>query len=427
MKKSNAATAVTSLPIHVFALIALAICFLTDPMTARAQSVVSPVPSVPGPPPGLRQTPTFENESVPLSEAVAGTMEESSPYKWGAVTFYPHAFYRFLYGDGIQAAIGQQETTAVHSLSPGILMDLGTHSMLDYTPTWTLYSNHLFADTLGQALNFATATSYEDWSLQFSQRYIYSDDTQVETGRQTTQQNSSTAFTATYHFNPHVLLDSILSQNLQFTKGLSDSRDWSVQERFHYEFSKRLDTFLAVGGGYAKQTASPDEVYVTPSLGVICRPTDKISAEVDAGYETRRFLSSSASNLRTPVFSASVGYQPISTTKLSLTASREVDASVFQHEVTKTTSLGADLNQRLLEHFYLDASFTHEEVSYVSTTAGHAAGRRDKFYSVNIKLSTTFLNRGTISIFFQNSHNSSTAAGFGFTSHQGGCEIGYRY
>jgi hypothetical protein len=396
-------------------------------LTAKAQPVVAPSPSTAAPPPSLRQDENTGNQAVPPAAAAAGTLQQTSPFKWGPVTFYPHLFYRFLYGDGIQSSPGQQSTTAVHSLSPGVRLDLGTLWTLDYTPTWTFYSNRKFKDTLDHALDLAGGTSYEDWTLQFSQGYNYSNDPLIETGAQTTQQSFSTAFTASYRFGGRMMLDSTISQNLQFTKGLSDSREWSDQERLHYQFSKHLDAFSGLGWGYVKQSNSPDATYIRPSVGIACHPTDKISLEASAGVENRRFRSSNQSDLNSPVFSASVGYQPVATTKLTLAANREVDPSFFAGQITRSTTLSADLNQRLLQNFYLDANVDHEAIDYVSSVNNTSAERRDKIYSINVKLSTTFLVRGTIAVFYQYSNNSSTAAGFAFTSHQGGLEIGYRY
>jgi hypothetical protein len=396
-------------------------------LTAGAQSVVTPVPSNPAPPPDLRQAQDTGNQAIPQVQSAAGTLQETSPYKWGPVTLYPHFLYRFLYGNGIQATPGQQLTTAENSLSPGFRLDLGSLWTLDYTPTWTFYSNHQLKDTLDHALNLAGGTAYEDWVLQFTQNYNYSNDPLIETGSQTTAQSFLTAFTASYHFGRHMLLDSTISQNLQFTKGFSDSRDWSDLEKIHYQFSKNLDAYAGLGLGYVKASSSPDMTYITPSLGIICRPADKISLEADAGFENRRFLSSSVANTTTPIFSASIGYQPVTTTKLTVTAKREVDVSPIQDQITRTTTLGADLNQRLLQNFYLDASYNHESVIYVSSVSNAGAGRDDNLNVINVKLSTTLFGKGTVAIFYQDSHNSSNASGFSFTSHQAGFELGYRY
>jgi hypothetical protein len=396
-------------------------------LAAKAQPVVTPVPAASEPPPDFRPSPAEQNEAVPPAEAVAGTRQETSPYQWGPVTLYPHLLYRFLYGDGIEVSQGAHASTYENDLSPGLLVDLGKYWTLDYTPTWTLYSNHQFTDTVDHAVNLAGGTTYDDWALQFSQGYDYVNQPLIETGGQTTQQTFSTAFTASYHFGSRMQLDSTPSQTLRFTKGFSDSREWSDDEKLHYLFSKHLDAFVALGLGYVEESNSPDMNYLQPSMGVTCHPTDKLSVEADAGFEDRRFLGSNASDLVTPVFGASVLYQPATTTKLTLAGARQVDVSPFQNQITKTTNLSADLNQRLLQHFYLDASLGQEWVNYVSSVGNAGPERDDEIYTFEVKLSTVFLSRGTVSVFYEDSHDSSNTPGFGFTSHQIGFETGYRY
>ncbi len=53
--------------------------------------------------------------------------------------------------------------------------------------------------------------------------------------------------------------------------------------------------------------------------------------------------------------------------------------------------------------------------------------RTDDYSYFNTRLSTAFLKRGTVAIFYQISNDSSSAPGFSFTSHQVGFEIGFAY
>ena len=53
--------------------------------------------------------------------------------------------------------------------------------------------------------------------------------------------------------------------------------------------------------------------------------------------------------------------------------------------------------------------------------------REDTSYSYNVRLSTSFLQRGTIGIFYQHTRNSSDLADYTFSSDQTGVEIGYRF
>jgi hypothetical protein len=112
---------------------------------------------------------------------------------------------------------------------------------------------------------------------------------------------------------------------------------------------------------------------------------------------------------------------------LSLTANRAVNASYFAGQVTRNTGVGATLQQRFLGRIYLNVGVQHGTSTYIASTAGVAAGRDDTFNSVNLRLSTTILRRGTIAAMYQHSRNSSSAIGFGLTSNQYGFEVSWRF
>jgi hypothetical protein len=115
--------------------------------------------------------------------------------------------------------------------------------------------------------------------------------------------------------------------------------------------------------------------------------------------------------------------------------------------VTENTGVTADLNQRLLGKLSLDLNGGYSTTKYLSSTSlsnqiGYGAGRNDNYYSFNARLSCPLLKRGTVSVFYQYSENSSSQtrylqyyqhnvplsqSAFAYTSSQVGIEIGYRY
>ncbi len=392
-------------------------------LTAEAQSVVAPAPAVNYAPPALPQNPAATNSSAPAPSSPIG----SSPFQWGPVTLSPHFSYRFLYGDGIQAAPGQQSRTTIQAFSPGVLFSLGTHWTLDYTPTQTYYSDPVFKDTLDHTVRLAGATTSEDWIFQFSQDYTSSSSPLIETGQQTREKSFGTALSGSDHFNSLMTLDSTLTQQVRLLDIYPDSREWSVVERLHYRFSSQLDGALGAGFGYVSVSAGSDMTYIRPEAQISWRATDKLSLELRGGFENRKFRSGGVADLNTPTMNASINYLPFETTTLSVAANRTVAAAYFQNEVTQNTSWNINLRQRLLQHFYLSSSLTQQKTSYLATSSTVAAGRSDRNYSFDVRLSTTFFQRGTIAVLYQNAHNTSNSTGFGFSSSQVGVELGYRY
>ena len=65
--------------------------------------------------------------------------------------------------DGLQAGTNQVVNTTIQQISPGALLEIGSHWTLDYTPLWTVYSNNKFQNTFGESVGLAGGAVYNDW------------------------------------------------------------------------------------------------------------------------------------------------------------------------------------------------------------------------------------------------------------------------
>jgi hypothetical protein len=143
--------------------------------------------------------------------------------------------------------------------------------------------------------------------------------------------------------------------------------------------------------------------------------------------EDRQVLAKGVDDLISPVFGGGIQYQPFEVTKISLNVDRTVDVSYLQNQVTESLGFTGDLNQRLLGRLFLDLTGGYQNTKYVASANNTPVNRSDDYYFFNTRLSTSFLERGTVAIFYQISKNASSQSGFGFSSHQFGLEIGFAY
>jgi hypothetical protein len=356
-----------------------------------------------------------------------GPSSGESPFSWGPFVLSPHPLYRFLYGNGIQASPGHSSLTAINTFAPGFLLAVGSSWIVDYTPTWDLYSNPVFKDTLGQAVSLIGSRTFHDWSIRFTQGYVYSSQPLVETGAQTTEQIYTTDLTITHRLDPQWLLETDLDQSLQYTVGFPSTSDWSGLGKLHYQFSPRIDAAIGADLGFVSESEGPDEAYLRPTAELTWSPTDKVSMDVSGGAEHREFFGDPWTSLNTPIFDLAVHYSPFQATKLSLTAGRHVAAALFADQITRTTQWVVSIEQRLLTHFFLTGSFGYNDVDYLATGGSSADVRSDNDLSYSVRFSTTLLKRATISVLYQGSHNSSTIPVYGFSSGQIGAEFQLRY
>ncbi len=387
-----------------------------------AQEVLAPLPQTPD------QTPTAMQQVNEMDVfASLQPQAESQPLQWKDLTLRPHPYYQFLYADGLQSSTNQAAHTIVQTISPGALLEIGRHWTLDYSPLWTIYSNNQFSDTFGQTARLVGGTTYNDWVLGLVQSYASSDTPTTVTASQTRTETFSTALDGSYTMNSKMSLDLGVNQNFVSADQFSSYKEWSTLDWLNCQFWPRLNAAVGAGGGYDNEQAGPDMTFEQLQGRANWRATDKISLQLHGGVEVRQFLSGGANDLVNPVFDASIHYLPFEHTKISVTGLRTVSASYLQGQVTETTGVNADLNQRLLGKLFLDLNGGYQLVKYVSSGNTSGSNREDDCYSFGVRLSRAFLKRGTIAALYQISKDNSTLPGYSFISHQVGFQIGYSY
>ncbi len=379
-----------------------------------------------------------------FSPAETAPPQLANGFPLGPVTIHPHPLYQFLYGNGIESSPGEEQNTIVQEFSPGVLFDIGPHWALDYTPTLIFYSSSQFRNAVEESVLLSWGSTYGAWFLSGSQSYVSTSEPSGEIGGQTEEDAYSTTLSASYKIKGKLSLDLGFNQNFDYFNtaqsptnlllGLVNSRVWSTMDWVNYQFRPRLTAGLGLGFGYNQQQDSPDSIDEEYQAQVNWRATDKVSFQLSGGLEDQQYLSGNASSLLAPVFGATVQYQPFAQTRISVGANRTVSPSDFQDQTTEGTTVTCDFNQRLLGRLYFDLSGSYSSDKYVAALAGLSTGRTDNIYTITPRLTIPFLKRGTASVFYEYSQDSSSQTGFaagsaafGYASHQVGFEIGYTY
>jgi hypothetical protein len=393
---------------------------------SQAQPVITSAPVTPETPSALQPFAATEMDVFVPAGAARG-QQMTQPFRYKFLTLRPHPFYRFLYADGILSATNRPEHTMIQDIAPGFRLDVGDHWTLDYTPTWTLYSNRHFQNTFDQAVSLTGGTVYGNWVLGLSQSYTVSAVPQVETATQTHQEIYTTAVKGSYTINSKMSLDLAVNQDFVSAEQFQSYREWSTMNWLNYHFWDRFNVALGVGLGYDDVDMSPDMFFEQYQGRVNWRATDKISFQLHGGLEDRQVLAKGVADLINPVFGGGIQYQPFEVTKISLNVERAVDVSYLQNQVTESLGFNGDLNQRLLGQLFLDLGGGYQNTKYVASANNTSVSRSDDYYFFNARLSTSFLKRGTVAVFYQLGKDVSSQSGFGFSSHQFGFEIGFAY
>jgi len=421
--KSTCRLVVTTLTVSLLGL-------LVSGRSAQAQAILTPRPEFSITPPAVQQY-QANNQMEVFAPPETVTRPDPPPLQWGPLGFRPHAFYRFLHATGLPAAGTNHVDSIVQEISPGLLLNLGDHWSLDYTPTWRFYSNDEFRDTLDHYVRLIGGTTYEDWVFGLAQVYDASSEPLVETGTQTDQEAFLTTLSSSYQFNSKMSMDLAINQNIVSAEEFQSSSEWSTLDWLNYQFWPRLDAGLGLGFGYVDVDTGSDMTYEQLQCRINWRATDKLSFRIHGGGELRQFLNGGADDVLNPVAGGVIQYQPFDVTRLSLNVSHVVAVSLLssgnaQSQLTESTDVTGHLNQRLFQKVYVDLEGGYHVVTFVS--AGTAdTDREDDFYTFSAKLNCPFLKRGTAGVFYQYSDFSSTAEGYTYSSSQVGFEIGYRF
>lgn len=376
----------------------------------------------------LNMTNSFQLFPPPPQPAATAPMPYE-PFRWDQFYFRPHFDYQFIDAQGILAAPGEPENTTIQVITPGILLDLGTHWALDYTPQLVFYSNPAFGTEFNNSITLAGQTVYTDWIFGFLQSVVLASAPQVATAEETSEQVYSTAVTGHHEDSQYISEDLGVYQNIQeVAGGFENMSTWSTLDWLNYQPQSHFNIDIGPGLGYDHADFGPDSVYEQAQARLNWLATDKISFQLSGGVQETEFLGSqSTGDLFSPVYGGTIQYQLFSQTGISLFANRVVSPSYFVGQYIEDTTLGGALDQRFLGQFYLYLGAGYNDDEYVASEANISGARTDHFYSLTARLSHSFLQRGTVAVFYEYNTDRSTAVGYSYSSNQVGVEVSYGF
>jgi hypothetical protein len=394
--------------------------------------------------PAVKRAPTARAPAVVAAIAAAalgfGPGVRADPV---APVVIPHFLYTYSYGTGLEAVPGRSGNTAMQVVAPGIGADFGTRWSVDYTPSWTFYSNPAFQNSLDQSAVLAGSASTEDWRFSLGQSYVSTSDPTIATGAQTPQSTYETDLGATDSLAPSLLLDLGASQRIQSVgspasegnagvaqgapnTGTGD--EWSTRDNLHYLVSPAFEVLLGLASSYDDDSGGIQLVTAGPVTGLSWQMTQKAKLDLQGGVQIETFSGGSDQRMTASDFQASLSDNPISDTKIVISGDRNLAFSFLTDQNVLTTKGDASLVQTLWKHVVLTAGTEDGEFRYVSPVAGYYPDRTDRIRSYNLSLGTTgLLRHGTVMMFLQATRDASTVVAYSLSSRQIGFEIGYRY
>src|SRR5665213_2428606 len=129
---------------------------------AQTSSTTAPSPQMAVVPAAWGPTAHYpQDETSAFQESLPRPPGTESLFQWGPVGLSPEGTYELLHTEGILVGPGHAVSTTLQSFSPGVFFRFGPNWTLDYTPTWEVYSNALFHNTVDHAVRLDGKAAYE--------------------------------------------------------------------------------------------------------------------------------------------------------------------------------------------------------------------------------------------------------------------------
>jgi hypothetical protein len=386
------------------------------------------------------------NVNVGIPPLATSGAPAPGPFQSGLWDFHPHLLYRFIYGDGIPAGPTNHFKTIIQEISPGLLLNVGDHWTLDYTPTVRLYSSKQFPNSTDELAVLSGHTTYQDWGFGLSQTYAAGSSPLVETESLADQVNYLTTLQASRQLGSQLSAQLSLSQSLQSTSvGNIDQEveQWTLNPALNYQVSSQFGIGLQGSFGYDAISPGSDMTFEQAQGTMSWQPGEKLTLNASAGLEVRQLLGTQIIN---PIYNGAITYRPWKETAASLGASRTVSPSFYQDDVLVSSTISATLRQEFLQHYNVEVSGGYTTSPFVGFATVEAFNQGNQIYPapplvmttvqqnrtdisrfLRVSLGSTFLQRGTVSVFYSYNDTTSGLAAFSLTSTQVGIELGWRY
>jgi len=355
--------------------------------------------------------------------------------QWGPLAFRPHFSYSFLYGNGLLRVPGEPVNSSRHSVTLGLLTELGSSWSLDAATTRSIYSSRLLVDSFDNSASLEGKRTFGDWTFGLSSAYASNSPIVVETGGQNDEETTRTAVDVSYKVSDRTFIDLTAAWSLRLADPKLQQATWtgsnweqiSITTWINYQFSEKFGASLGLLAGEDRLDKGDDMSYTQPQARINWRPTDRVSIMASTGIEIRKVDAPGGGTTENPVYSLNMSYSPTMTTTVSVGGSRNISTSYFNNQTIESTQYSASISQRLIQRLFLTVSGSLGSSKYAGTTVFFLTNRDDDYESISTSISTSFFRRGKASISYTSSRNSSNATTFGYSSQQMGAELSYRF
>ncbi|MEI8314333.1 MAG: hypothetical protein WCG79_02665 [Verrucomicrobiota bacterium] len=318
------------------------------------------------------------------------------------------------YDDNITYSSTNRQSDLIGVIAPQISAvmdrrdgDYGTLLSLGYQPTVLLFSDHSNNDTIDQNVKSSFQWSGSKLTLGLSQAFVQTYGGVVEVGDRVRQKIYNTELTSKYALSEKTSIEVNPRLTVTDSDNYVGSRDWGVDTFLNHELGTKLTGSLGTTVGYLDVDDGPGQRYVRMLARLRYAVATKVDLTMSAGSEWRHY-NSGVSDDWEPVFGVSGVYRPFDGTTLTLEAHRREEFSILTTGLNYlTTGFTAEIRQRIFEHYFVGVAGGYDNRDYRAAESVVSTSRNDNYGLVRVVAGVQWIERWTVSVFYQYQTNGS--------------------
>jgi len=378
-------------------------------------------------------SPRAEAEETVLPEGVADEVtlqEEPTRKRWRIVPVFAAGV---VYDDNIFVTNTDRVSDLIWTISLGLAFELGDFRGED--------ENYL----VGQWLGIPTIYTRNSEQSAFNQSAFLSGQyrwnklvAQLQTNfsmfrgpsRQVNTIVATTTFANTlrfqYDYSDKTSFDWAFSQSLSFAESFSSNYQYEVRGGAEYQLFPKTRVGLEGIAGVLDSTGSPLQYSGQGRVRISYSGSEKLSFTLSAGAQVLQIEGGDEIRIF-PVFSFTGTYRPFDGTSFGIVGYRNVTGSLLDGQDIVATGIEISVQQRFFQKFIAQIACGYEYDEYFDTTDEAPTDRVDNFVYIRPRLSYSFIEWLTASIFYEFRQTSSTEAESSFYDNRIGMEIATKF
>ena len=333
-------------------------------------------------------TPTISSLAAPLpaDETPTGNGLITGQFgpNHGPFEYAIHLSIRGAYDDNIALTHMNRLDDWFVLIQPSVMLGIGevakqeTFLMVNYLPNIYRYDEHSEFDSDQHFVRVLAGYKTGNLTLRLIQdvailnNIVLAAATEERSGLGVTNGRTNldiynTDLSANYNMTPRDFIFAELRMNrMEYMQPLISSELYIADLYLNHGFSQSLVLGFGVEGGYnAVDFPTPDQKMVRANAHINYTPGKQFTLDIIAGEEFRNFENIARGSYSTPVFALSATYLPCDSTRIALSASRQIyNSAAATAQDYVDTSVSGMIRERVCKQLYLTLLGGYEHVEY---------------------------------------------------------------